>query len=376
MKILDRYIILNYLINCILAMAVMIGMYILLDIIVNFELFAHGTSYQHATAVQAFWGLLKEITTFYMYRTLVIFAMISGIIPLLAAGFTMVRMTRNRELIALLASGVSLYRVAAPIILCAVGFNLLVVMDQEVLIPASINKLLRTRGHVSESFVQNEPIYFVPESDNSLVLASNYDAKTKTMQQVRIIQRNRYGEAKAMILAKKAVWKNDVGEGPITGGWLMSDVVQVNAAKAANPNDRPEPVKQMTYQTPVTPGQLNLIFQKKAVEYLSTAQINKLILYSTPATRISLEKIMYTRITQLIMNMIMLLIGIPFLLAREPNKLVSNMLWCSAISAGCFVTTFVFFQLAGAGLSPFAGAWLPVVLFGPLAFVMLDMVKT
>ena len=376
MKILDRYIIRNYLINCILALAVMIGMYILLDIIVNFDLFTRGSTYQHATAMQAFWGLLREITSFYLYRTLVIFAMISGIIPLLAAGFTMVRMTRNRELIALLASGVSLYRVAAPIILCAVGFNLLVVLDQEVLMPANISKLLRKHGQVSASFVHNEPIYFVPESDHSLVLAGSYNAKTKTMRQVRIIQRNRSGEAKAMILAKKAVWKNNIGEGPISGGWRMDDVVQINAAKAANPNDRPEPVKRMTYQTPVTPGQLNLIFQKKAVDYLSIAEISKLMLYSTPATRLSLEKIMYTRITQLIMNMIMLLIGIPFLLAREPDKLVTNMLWCSAISAICFITTFVCFQLAGSGLSPFAGAWLPVVLFGPLALVMLDMVKT
>jgi lipopolysaccharide export system permease protein len=376
MKILDRYIIRNYLINCILALAVMIGMYILLDIIVNFDLFTRGSTYQHATAMQAFWGLLREITSFYLYRTLVIFAMISGIIPLLAAGFTMVRMTRNRELIALLASGVSLYRVAAPIILCAVGFNLLVVLDQEVLMPANISKLLRKHGQVSASFVHNEPIYFVPESDHSLVLAGSYNAKTKTMRQVRIIQRNRSGEAKAMILAKKAVWKNNIGEGPISGGWRMDDVVQINAAKAANPNDRPEPVKRMTYQTPVTPGQLNLIFQKKAVDYLSIAEISKLMLYSTPATRLSLEKIMYTRITQLIMNLIMLLIGIPFLLAREPDKLVTNMLWCSAVSAICFITTFVCFQLAGSGLSPFAGAWLPVVLFGPLALVMLDMVKT
>ncbi len=376
MKILDRYIIRNYLINCILALAVMIGMYILLDIIVNFDLFTRGSTYQHATAMQAFWGLLREITSFYLYRTLVIFAMISGIIPLLAAGFTMVRMTRNRELIALLASGVSLYRVAAPIILCAVGFNLLVVLDQEVLMPANISKLLRKHGQVSASFVHNEPIYFVPESDHSLVLAGSYNAKTKTMRQVRIIQRNPSGEAKAMILAKKAVWKNNIGEGPISGGWRMDDVVQINAAKAANPNDRPEPVKRMTYQTPVTPGQLNLIFQKKAVDYLSIAEISKLMLYSTPATRLSLEKIMYTRITQLIMNLIMLLIGIPFLLAREPDKLVTNMLWCSAVSAICFITTFVCFQLAGSGLSPFAGAWLPVVLFGPLALVMLDMVKT
>ena len=57
MKILDRYIIRNSLINCLLALAVMIGMYILLDVIVNFNLFTRNHAYQHATALQAFWGL-------------------------------------------------------------------------------------------------------------------------------------------------------------------------------------------------------------------------------------------------------------------------------------------------------------------------------
>ncbi len=376
MKRIDRYIIWSFLINYLLALSVQVGMYILLDIIVNFDLFTRGATYIHTGLFSAAAGLLGEIISFYMYRTLVIFQMMSGVIPLLAAGFTMIRMTRHRELTALLASGVSLYRIAAPVILCAIGFTLLVVLDQEVLMPGNINQLLRKHGQVTAAFVQNEPIYFIPESDHSLVLATSYDPATKTLRNVRIIERTAAGVPTARILAKKAVWEADAGEGPMRGGWLMSDVLQINDRKAGDPRRHPQLVKQMIYYTPLNPEQLKLMFEKKAVDYLSTAQINRMIIFSPPSTRVALEKIMYTRISQLIMNMVMLLIGIPFLLTREPGALVKNMFLCSMASGVCFVTTFVMYQLAGSGLSPFAGAAAPVILFGPLAIVMLDTLRT
>ncbi len=376
MRLIDRYIIRRFLFNYLLALSVLVGMYILLDLIVNFDLFTRGAVYAHADMLAAFQGLLGEIVSFYLYRTLVIFQMISGVIPLLAAGFTMVRMTRHRELTALLASGVSLYRVAAPIVLCAIGFNLLVVLDQEVLMPHFVNKLLRKHGQVTAIFAHNEPIYFIPESDHSLVLALRYNPRTKTLRNVRIIERTAAGMPTARILARKAVWKKNIGEGPLAGGWLMSDVVQFNDRRGTNPNIRPRSIPQMIYYTPMNPGQLKLIFRKKAVDYLSTAQIDKLMLYSPPAIRIELEKIMNTRISQLVINMLMLLISIPFLLTREPSRMVGNMFFCSLLTGICFVTTFVCFQLAGSGLSPFLGAWLPVLIFGPLAIVMLDTLKT
>ena len=136
MRLIDRYIIRSFLINYLLAFTVVVGLYILLDLIVNFDQFTHAQAAAHAGNWSSFAGLVGEISSFYMYRTLLIFQQVCGIIPLLAAGFTMFRMTRNRELTALLASGVSLYRVAVPIIICAIGFNMLVVLDQEVLTPA------------------------------------------------------------------------------------------------------------------------------------------------------------------------------------------------------------------------------------------------
>ena len=62
----------------------------------------------------------------------------SGIIPVVAAAFTLLRLSRFNELTAVLAAGVPLLRVAVPIILAGVAVNVLMVADQELLIPAVI----------------------------------------------------------------------------------------------------------------------------------------------------------------------------------------------------------------------------------------------
>ncbi|MCL2648566.1 MAG: LptF/LptG family permease, partial [Phycisphaerales bacterium] len=124
MRILDRYIVRSFLVNYLLALAVLIGMYILLDLIVNFDSFTKSPTATDVVPPTA-WNVLAGIADYYLYQFLVIFQQVSGAIPLLAAGFTMVRMTRHNELTAMLASGVSLFRVAVPIVLVSVAFSML-----------------------------------------------------------------------------------------------------------------------------------------------------------------------------------------------------------------------------------------------------------
>ena len=75
----------------------------------------------------------------------------------------MFRMTRHHELTAMLASGVSLFRVAAPIILISIGFGLLTVVNQEFLIsqPDIVQKLLRGHDEINVPVSKSQPIYFV-----------------------------------------------------------------------------------------------------------------------------------------------------------------------------------------------------------------------
>lgn len=386
MRLLDRYIVRSFLFNYLLAFVVLVGMYTLLDLIINFERFTKAAD-TGTTGLGMFWALLSDIGDFYGYRLMVIFQQVSAAIPLLAAGFTMVRMTRHNELTAMLASGVSLYRVALPIILCAMFFSLLVIVDQEILMPNNVDKLLRQHDEVNRVPTRTDPLFFIRDNqDNSLLNAGSYDPVVKRMTDVRIIQRDKSGTPIGRIMAPEAVWDPTIAWAPgVQGGWRLSDARQIDDRPSSDPSMKvAERVGPMQYYTQLTPHQLDLVYSKKAVEFLATSQIQTLIQNSPDVTKVALEKMMHIRFTQPIMNLVLLLMGIPFLLTREPRQLIKNMIYCTIFTSSCFVATFVLFQIAGTTLGggsglfvpPLLGAWLPVLLFAPLSLVMLDTIKT
>jgi lipopolysaccharide export system permease protein len=381
MRILDRYIVRAFVFNYLLALVVLVGMAILLDLIVNLDSFSKSAS-AAAAATQAnttAGGAIWNILDYYSYQSLVIFQTVSGAIPLLAAGFTMVRMTRHHELTAMLASGVSLYRVALPVVIVSVIFGGVSWINQEYVIsqPDIVQKLLRRHDEVGVPVMKTEPIYFVQDPrDNSLLLASSYDSAKKQMNGVLIVQRDANGAPIGHIAADTATWmlpQNETSE-----VWMLSGrVIQSEDRLDADPTKRfVGKVDQQEYQTGLTPAQLDLMFRKKAVEYLSSAQVRELAANSPPANQPLLYKIMDLRVTQPLMNIIMLLIGVPFLLTREPNRLIRSMIYCTIVSGFVFVATFVIFQMAGTKLDPLLAAWLPVMIFGPCAVVMLDVIRT
>src|ERR1700722_12629525 len=145
MKIIDRYVIFSFLRNYIISFMVLVGMYVVMDMVFNFN---HMIDVQSASGpeTQSLWGTLYDIVDFYFYQCFLIFVQLSGIIPVVAAAFTLMRLSRFNELTALLAAGVPLLRVAAPVILVAVILNGLLLLDQELIIPEMIPKLIREHG--------------------------------------------------------------------------------------------------------------------------------------------------------------------------------------------------------------------------------------
>jgi lipopolysaccharide export system permease protein len=389
MRLLDRYLVRSFFFNYVLACGVLMGMYILLDLIINFARFTKASG--NLGGAHLFLVLMTDIGDYYMYQSLVIFQQICAAIPLLAAGFTMVRMTRNNELTAMLASGVSLYRIALPIILCAIFFSLLLIANQEWLMPRCVDKLLREHddvamansGSQANSGRTADGIYFLKDSDNSLLLASSYDSKAQTLDDVRIIERDANGNVIGRILAPHAVWQ--VNPETSQFEWhMVPEALQIDDHPSADPTARlTERASTGLYRVTslLTPQQLDIVEQRKAVDYLSTAQIIDLIRNSPDLTKPALEKVMHIRFTQPIMNIILLLIGIPFLLTRTPRRMVQNMIYCTLVTGVCFIGTFVLFQMAGTTVGgipvpAIIGAWLPVLIFGPLSLAMLDTIKT
>src|ERR1044071_6138097 len=144
MKILDRYILKSFLKNWAISFMVLVGMYMVLDMVFNFDdLVRIKPGDQGVDASGTMFSVLYKVADFYFFQSFLFFNHLSGIIPVVAASFTLMRLSRFNELTAIMAAGVPLLRVAMPIILSAVVLNALLIVDQEVLIPNMIPKLTR-----------------------------------------------------------------------------------------------------------------------------------------------------------------------------------------------------------------------------------------
>ena len=81
---------------------------------------------------------------------------------------------------------------------------------------------------------------------------------------------------------------------------------------------------------------------------------------------------LHIRVANPINNLVMLLLGLPFILSRLRNIKASAFL-CLAVVGAFYV--FVYF-CRYLDIPPVWSAWLPTLVFGPVAVVMLDSIKT
>ena len=177
MKIFDRYIIQSFLRNYLLSFVVLVGLYMALDMVFNFDELARGASGQGdgGTTARSILGLIANIAEFYFYQTFYFFVQLSGVIPVVAAAFTLVRMMRFNELTAMLAAGVPMVRIAIPIVLAGMAMSVLLVVDQELIIPNVADKLVRDHDEVGRSRASSFPISALEDASGSILLAARYD---------------------------------------------------------------------------------------------------------------------------------------------------------------------------------------------------------
>lgn len=461
MKILDRYIIRNFLTSALVWFVVFMSLRTLADLFVNMDEFAKQN--------KKFIELLGIISSYYSYQMLVYFTELGGVIITAAAAFSLATMNRTNELTAMLASGVSLYRVVVPIVLCSLVLSGLIVLDQELLIPQVADKLVRSRD---DTMATNAfQVRLMPDSAGSIWFSNRYQPTENKMDAPLVLLRNRQllvtgrlsgSQARATELDGHTGWMFQEGVyTPLASGdkpwenppkWTaVYSAVDPNAistvlARSQNVDpsstalfglvrledkaynilieadvyqaDAPRPMKtrqgrlqnaRFTFTGPdgtpvatfmaasavwqrdsrdrgywelaggtmfvpsdMTPEDLVLRRSSHFLEFMSSADLVSLNhLHQVP----DLNAVLLTRHVRLsepVNHLIMLLLGLPFILSRERNIKASATL--------CLLTVGVFYAFIYIcrymGLPPTLAAFLPALLFGPIAALMLDTIKT
>ncbi len=371
MKILDKYIAKNFVVGYLITFCVLMGLFIVVDLFINLDEFAEDSDL--GTAV-------KNIWIYYGAQSVLWFRDLAGIITVVAATFSLARLTTNNELVAVLASGVSLKRVMAPIIFLAILLTGLLVLDQEYAIPKLASQLVRAHDAVGEE--EAYELWFMSDGEGSLFCTNRYDEKTQTMSGPTIILRHKLDEdplweVTGKIEADRAEYNRELG------GW---DLVNGSLRKIARGDTEagsilmPETVD--FYKSDLTPEDIPLRRQENYKSLLSSAQLKDL--GQKRGTRIK-DKAefclhQHSRITKPIINLVMLLVALPVLVCRDPKMMKSAIMTSFGITAACFVVTFVCEMMATevflGQIHPERWAWAPVFIFLPIAVIEIDSMKT
>jgi len=381
MKILDRYVISTFLKNYLIAFFVLIGLYITLDMVFNFD---ELVQVQDKAGVDVRTGLdsallvIRAAGDYYFYQLFYIFVQLSGMIPVVAAAFTLIRLSRFNELSAMLSAGVPLLRIASPIIIVALILNGLLLLDQELLIPQIIPKLVRSKQEAGQETASKEfQIPAMQDDHNGVLNVARYrpGPGNPVMYEFTLVERNAELQPVAMVTARRAEWD------PGTASWSLTEGRRVDGLlydQGRNIDDH-----YTTYKSNVTPEEINLYRSGNYVELLSTHRIDELLDRPQSYGTVGLLRVKHSRFTQPLVNIILLLLAIACVLSREPTRLKSAATWCLLLTGLCMATTFLGQQLTGSPPNaswapqwPAIMAWLPILIFGPIAVFLLDRVET
>jgi len=83
----------------------------------------------------------------------------------------------------------------------------------------------------------------------------------------------------------------------------------------------------------------------------------------------SVQRVRHGRFAAPFVNLLLLLLGLPFFLVREPTSVLEQAAKCLLNCGLAFVANFVAVNLAGASVSPALPAWIPIMVFAPLAVI-------
>jgi lipopolysaccharide export system permease protein len=371
-RLLDRLMIFSYLKSYVICLISLLGLYIVVDLFMNVSDFAHANDGLHK--------FLLHIGKYYGARSTTIFDRLSEMIVLLAAMFTIAWVQRNNELLPQLSAGVSTKRVVLPVLVAACGMLTLATLNQELLIP-ELGSLL-TMQREDPNGERDLIVHSAYERNDVCIWGAVGTRKDNEVREFHVNIKPPISEGNIInINAKKARYiPSTPDHKPRTGGWLLFE------AKAKPELDNNW--KRTDVLEPINDSKFFLYTQEATFDAVTRDQRKWFYLASTYRIFQELGKadverlapmavLFHMRLTRPILGMILVFLGLSVILRDQNRNVFISAGQCLVLCAAFFAACFACQQLGDKEfVAPALAAWLPVMIFGPMAFVMFDAIHT
>lgn len=269
MKVIDRYVLRQYLTPLGYLVAAFCLLYVVLDLFDRFSDFVEAKA------------PVQDVLLFYGYY---LFA-VNGFVPfivvvlpialLLAALYTLTMFARHNELTAMCASGVSIRRLMGPLL--AVGFcaSVFSAVVQETLGPratqwiSDYNRTLSKRGSVDADIVANH-IYHTGATHRQWIIGKFNKRDPGQLEDVKIVQERADGSLATETLAKRAEW--------LDGTWWLHEMQSRAYTEQGEPAGPMSPPSERPVEVPdYTESPTDFLNELQKSDFLSTIDMVRLL---------------------------------------------------------------------------------------------------
>jgi lipopolysaccharide export system permease protein len=359
MKIVDRYLINEYLGNLLLITLSLISLFLIIDFFEKFRMFLSN----HAT--------FGQMGSYFFFRLPMIISQILPAAILLASLMTCGYLSRHSEITAMKANGISLYRIAIPILTIAALTSLLIFFLSEWVTPHTNDRaknisLIEVQKQRSLGSFKQDQIWY--RGQKGIYNFRLFDAQTNTLQGITIHYLDREMNLVMRLDAERGEWTE--------GRWLFHNVLITRF------DDGEFPVlsrmKQQVVDLPERPCDFQEV--QKDVEVMGYFElkryIRKLQSEGYDATRYVVD--LHGKIAFSLVSIILAVIGFSFSLRSERSGGIAQGIGAGLVIGFSYWLVYAFGMSLGRSgtLPPFIAAWFANILFGAASVFLIRRVKT
>jgi lipopolysaccharide export system permease protein len=371
MLILDRYLLRQFLQIFAICFCSLAGLYIVIDAFGNLDDFIRFSA-DHGSL----WKIMGE---YYGYRTIGFFDRTSGILTLIAAMFTIATFQRFNELTALQAAGIPKWRIIKPVVAAVILIAILAALNREIVINSLRDRFSRNAQDLGGEAGKE----LAPRRDartDILIRGKQTFANHQHIEKPSFMLPKELSEYSPQLIAADAYYLPADQQHP--GGYLMK---QVSLPKAIDSKPSlklgDEPIILTRHDYPWLDKDDCFVVSDVTFEYLATAAdwrqnaslFDLIASLRNPSLNFGADMrvAIHARIVQPALDVLLLFLGLPLVLSRNSRNLF--------LAIGLCVVVVVVFYLVVLGcqylgtsylISPALAAWLPLLIFVPMAVAM------
>ncbi len=362
---LDRMILVGFARSYLIVWTCLISLFVVID------LFTHLDAYVNRPG--GFPAVAAFIFRYYLFRVPQIFDLMAEPITLIAATFTVSWMQKNNEMLPQLSAGIPTRRIIRPVLLGSLVTIVLIPMNTELIIPEIAEELMISRDD--------------PEGAKAQVLMGAYDTSGVHLEGLAGFKRDRRVErfcatfpetapcGMVHLTADEGVYIPP-GPSPQSGGWLMTNT---------SPETFVGPLP--SNLTMLGPGRYFLQVETADYDtvnrggiwylYASTPHLRELLMSAEPRRQVKLAVLFHSRITRPLIGSLLVLLGMSVILWSPGRNVILSAGFCLVIGVGYYIVVGGCKALGDSDfVSPPLAAWLPVLIYGPMAVVSFDAIHT